>query len=393
MYRRAASLVLNVSLLASLVGVVVTGLVSDQLDLHQFVIHSQLGYVMAVLAAVHVGLHWRYFARRRLSARRRRGSVARVPTTSSQAADSNTVITDEGHAGTEVTADPNDSGDRNLNPATAHRRGLPRRAALISVGAGLAGTVTGWSVRSELSPNPYDGGDVGEFYHRESSLGIKALISNLLDWGRAPGRYKAVADGQLTPLPAVATPPQMSVAEALEQRRSLRHYGDRAMSATELAWVVQAATGITSNNGHRSAPSAGALYPIETYVAVDRVEGIEAGLYHVDVRAQALREVRAGSVAGDLMIAGLGQDFLGSAPVVLVLTGLFQRSRWKYHQRHYRYVCWEGGHIAQNVYLAAEAAGLGACMVGAFFDGTVNSLLRVDGRQEAALALIAIGPR
>jgi SagB-type dehydrogenase family enzyme len=74
-------------------------------------------------------------------------------------------------------------------------------------------------------------------------------------------------------------------------------------------------------------------------------------------------------------------------------TGLFQRSRWKYHQRHYRYVCWEGGHIAQNVYLAAEAAGLGACMVGAFFDGTVNNLLQVDGRQEAALGLVAVGPR
>ncbi|MCP5029636.1 MAG: SagB/ThcOx family dehydrogenase, partial [Actinomycetia bacterium] len=285
------------------------------------------------------------------------------------------------------------SGDPELNRAPAQQPRLPRRAALISVGAGLAGTFAGWSVRSELSPSPYDGGDVGEFYHRESSLGIKALLSNLLDWGRAPDRYKAAVDGQLTALPSVTAPPRMSVAEALEQRRSLRHYGERAMSATELAWVVQAATGITSTNGHRSAPSAGALYPIETYVAVSRVEGIEAGLYHVDVRAQALREVRAGSVAGDLMLAGLGQGFLRNAPVVLVLTGLFQRSRWKYHQRHYRYVCWEGGHIAQNVYLAAEAAGLGACMVGAFVDGALNDLLQVDGRQEAALGLIALGPR
>jgi SagB-type dehydrogenase family enzyme len=98
-------------------------------------------------------------------------------------------------------------------------------------------------------------------------------------------------------------------------------------------------------------------------------------------------------VAGDLMIAGLGQDFLRTAPVVVILTGLFQRTRWKYHERHYRYVCWEGGHIAQNLYLAAEAAGLGACMVGAFLDGMANDLLRIDGRQEAALGLIALGPR
>ena len=140
-------------------------------------------------------------------------------------------------------------------------------------------------------------------------------------------------------------------------------------------------------------PSAGALYPIETYVAVSRVEGIDDGLYHVDVRAQALERVRAGSVAGDLMVAGLGQDFLRKAPAVFVLTGLFQRTRWKYHERHYRYVCWEGGHVAQNVYLAAEAAGLGACMVGAFFDGMLNDLLRIDGRHEAALGLVAVGPR
>ena len=158
------------------------------------------------------------------------------------------------------------------------------------------------------------------------------------------------------------------------------------MSATELAWVVEAATGITSSNGHRAAPSAGALYPIETYVAVSRVEGIEAGLYHVDVRPKGLREMRAGFSGRRSHDRRPRPGLPGtSAPVVLILTGLFQRTRSKYHQRHYRYVCWEGGHIAQNVYLAAEAAGLGACMVGAFFDGTVNSLLRVDGRQEAAL--------
>ena len=61
--------------------------------------------------------------------------------------------------------------------------------------------------------------------------------------------------------------------------------------------------------------------------------------------------------------------------------------------RHYRYICWEGGHVAQNVYLAAEAAGLGACMVGAFFDGILNDLLRVDGWHEAALGVVAVGPR
>ena len=156
---------------------------------------------------------------------------------------------------------------------------------------------------------------------------------------------------------------------------------------------MSSATGITSaGNGRRAAPSGGALYPIETYVAAHRVQGIEPGLYHVDVRGPVLEEVRAGSVAGDLLFAGLGQDFLRDAPVVIVLSGVFQRSRWKYHERHYRFICWEGGHISQNVYLAAEAAGLGACFVGSFLDGPLNDLLRIDGHEEAALGLIAVGP-
>ena len=93
------------------------------------------------------------------------------------------------------------------------------------------------------------------------------------------------------------------------------------------------------------------------------------------------------------MIAGVGQEFLRQAPAVFVLTGVFQRARWKYRERHYRYLCWEGGHLAQNLYLAAEAAGLGACMVGAFLDRMLNDLLRIDGRHEAALGLVAVGPR
>ena len=244
-----------------------------------------------------------------------------------------------------------------------------------------------------MSPAAYEGGDVGLFYHRESSLGLSGLTSDGVDWGAQPAPDEHVGAGPRVSLPAPARPPDRSFAEAVNRRRSLRQYTDRALTGEELAWVLSAGTAVTSADGRRTAPSAGALYPIETYVAVDRVDGIEAGLYHLDVRLQELEPVRRGSVAAALIVAGIGQGFLRTAPVVLVLTAVFQRTRWKYHQRHYRYVCWEGGHIAQNLYLAAEAAGLGACMVGAFLDGKVNDLLRIDGRHEAALGLVAVGPR
>jgi SagB-type dehydrogenase family enzyme len=368
MTRRSTRYVLDVLLLLAAVVVTVTGLLVDRLDLNEFTPHRWAGYVVAVLITLHVGQHWRWFLPQRRTDRRRAATPAQP---------------------LEAAVEP-------VEPAVIGEDDPSRpsrRVALVAAGAGVAGAVVGWSAKSVVSPSPYVGGDVGLFYHRESSLGLRGLLSDVVDWGRRPAPYLSVGDGESIALPALAALPTMSVAQALQERRSLREYADRPMTAEELAWLVFAATGSTSGQGYRTAPSAGALYPLETYVAVNQVAGVDPGIFHVDVRTQALEPVRSGSVAGDLMVAGLGQDFLRKAPAVLILTGLFQRTRWKYHERHYRYVCWEGGHVAQNLYLAAEAAGLGACMVGAFFDGMVNDLLRVDGRREAALGLIAVGPR
>jgi SagB-type dehydrogenase family enzyme len=354
--------VLDAGLLGAALVAFVTGLLVDRLGLNQFAVHQWAGYVLAALVAVHVAAHWRFFLVPFAS--RRQAPAAPPP-------------------GAAAGAAPAAGGQVRFGPA--------RRAALAAAVAGAAGAAAGWFARAGISPDPYRGGDVGLFYHRESSLGLRGLLASLASWGSQPARYKRAAGGAAVALPAAVPLPGLSVGQALQQRRSLRDYRDRMLTAHELAWLVHAATAITSPAGYRTAPSAGALYPIETYVAVSRVEGID--LYHVDVRAQALEPVRAGPVAGDLMIAGLGQQFLRAAPAVFVLTGLFQRTRWKYHQRHYRYICWEGGHVAQNLYLAAEAAGLGACMVGAFFDAMLNDLLRIDGRHEAALGLVAVGPR
>jgi SagB-type dehydrogenase family enzyme len=396
---RRGRYILNALLLAAAVVVTVTGFLVDQLDLNEFTPHRWSGYLVAALLAVHVGLHWRWFLPARRVARQGRQSAppsAPIESAVRAAEPADPALVDASGAPAPAPASATEagSGGGTVSAAQGGGRSHPtRRAAITAVGAGVAGVVVGWTGKSLASPDPYPGGDVGLFYHRQSALGWRGLLGDLVDWGRRPAPYLRVGDGETVALPAVGAPPVMSVAQALEQRRSLREYADRSMAAEELAWVIHAATGITSTQGYRTAPSAGALYPVETYVAVSRVEGIDPGLYHVDVRNQALEPVRRGSVAGDLMVAGLGQDFLRQAPAVLVLTGVFQRSRWKYRARHYRYVCWEGGHVAQNVYLAAEAAGLGACMVGAFLDGMVNDLLRVDGRQEAALGLVAFGPR
>ncbi len=358
-YRKLITRMVDLLLVSSLALVVSTALIIERFDINGFRPHELAGYGMTVLVVFHIALHRRWGRHR----------PSRV----------------------EIAADTEQL--QSEAPPTVEHSGGSRRAVLASLIAGAAGLAAGWRARSEALPNVYEEGDVGLFYHRESSLGVQGLLGGLLDWGSRPPQYKDFAPAGSVPLPPIAALPVMSVAQAIEQRRSRRTFADRAMTAEELAWMVHAATGITSDDGNRTTPSAGALYPIETYVAVSRVDGIEPGLYNVDVRALALQPVRSGSVAGNVMVAGLGQDFLQTASAVFVLSGSFQRTRWKYRARHYRYVCWEAGHIAQNLYLAGEAAGLGVCVVGAFFDDALNDLLGVDGREEAALGLVAVGPR
>jgi SagB-type dehydrogenase family enzyme len=109
------------------------------------------------------------------------------------------------------------------------------------------------------------------------------------------------------------------------------------------------------------------------------------------VADHTLERLRSGDLRQALMAAGLGQEMLGQAPVCFVLSAIFQRTRWKYRERAYRYILIEAGHIGQNLYLAATSLGLGACAAGAFLDDQLNDLLGLDGEEEAALYMIAVG--
>jgi SagB-type dehydrogenase family enzyme len=141
----------------------------------------------------------------------------------------------------------------------------------------------------------------------------------------------------------------------------------------------------------RAAPSAGALYPIEIYVVLHRTEGLVPGLYHYAVKDHALEQLQTEDLRGEIVFRGLGQEFLGKANLVLVFTAIFQRLRWKYQERAYRYALLEAGHLGQNVYLVGTSMGLGVCAVGAFLDDELNSLLGIDGQEEAAVYTLAVG--
>ena len=182
--------------------------------------------------------------------------------------------------------------------------------------------------------------------------------------------------------------------QCLARRRSQRHYQERPLTQEELAallWSTQGVTLTTANFLLRAAPSAGALYPVETYVALHRVSGVEPGIWHFQVPDFSLALLSQGDFRRPLTEAGLFQGFLGTAAVVFIWTGILNRAMWKYRERAIRYLFLDAGHICQNLMLAAAALGLGACPVGAFFDEEVERLLQVDGQEEVALYLAAVG--
>jgi SagB-type dehydrogenase family enzyme len=140
----------------------------------------------------------------------------------------------------------------------------------------------------------------------------------------------------------------------------------------------------------RTAPSAGALYPLDVYVAVRKVEGVPQGLHHYDPDRHALAELLLGDPASHLAAVLIDPAHVHAA-VWVILAASFQRSRVKYGLRAFRFVLLEAGHIAQNVLLAAAALNLTALPIGGFFDSRLDAFLMLDGLNESALYLIAVG--
>jgi len=189
-------------------------------------------------------------------------------------------------------------------------------------------------------------------------------------------------------------PPRADLFEVLARRRSERIYAPTPLRLEELSVLLWAACGVTARAGRyllRTAPSAGALYPVETYLAVHRVEGLEAGLYHLELREWVLEELRRGDFRADLKEAALGQGFCATAAVVFVWSVIPRRTMSKYGSRGVRYLFLDTAHIAQNLLLAAEALGLAACPVGAFLDDELNELFGLDGVEETVVYLVTVG--
>ncbi len=185
----------------------------------------------------------------------------------------------------------------------------------------------------------------------------------------------------------------MPLKEALKKRRSIRKYLPEPIRINQLANILWAAQGITHGHGFRTAPSAGALYPIRVYVVIKKrgVDGLPAGVYVYDPHRHALGLVRIGDVSTPLMRACLGQEWVGEAPVDIILVGYESVLRPRYGERSFRYMAEEAGHIGQNIYLACTAMGLGTVAVGAFHDDEVKKILGITAPDAAPLYVFPVG--
>ena len=228
----------------------------------------------------------------------------------------------------------------------------------------------------------------GTKYSRDQRLGGN------LNWANKPETYKSYPSSKTIQLPKSLQEATIGFTEVLRRRKSIRAFSNQPLSMGDLGFLLWASTGIQRvEHGYefRTAPSAGALYPIETYIAANNVEDVEEGIYHYNIKNHLLEEIKTGNFGDALAHAALDQKMCATASVVFIWTAVFRRSKWKYKQRAYRYIYLDAGHVAENLALAAASITCGSCQVGAFFDDEINSIVGIDGTEESAICLSVVG--
>ena len=179
----------------------------------------------------------------------------------------------------------------------------------------------------------------------------------------------------------------ISIEKALLARRSVRSYKNEPFSLAELSQILWAAQGITGDYGFRTAPSPGALYPIEIYIATGNVTDIKNGVYKYMPHEHELKLMFEGDKRSHLASAALGQDCINSGAAVIVISAIYERVTKKYMERGIRYTHIEIGHVAQNIYLQSVSLNLGTVDVGAFYDKEVKRVMRMKDNEEPLLIM------
>ncbi len=236
--------------------------------------------------------------------------------------------------------------------------------------------------------------DAAELFHLNSS-NVRATPTHLApDPEQKPPARRVYPGSRRLALPGADLDIAVPLGAALAGRRSIRDYSDALLPRLALGKLLFACAGVNGmirfeglTVAARSYPSGGGLYPLEIYPVLQRVEGIEDGIYHYDPFAHELEAVRAGNFHAQFAAMTIGQGMLAAANAILFITATFERSMWKYGQRGYRYVWIEAGHLGQSLYLVSAALGLAPVALGGFYDAEADALLGVGGGEKTIYAI------
>ena len=209
-----------------------------------------------------------------------------------------------------------------------------------------------------------------------STVSITGLIHSAVSPGRCE-TMSAANSPETIQLPEPRYDGDVSVEHALRMRRSVRSYKDDPLNLSEISQILWSAQGITSPRRFRTAPSAGALYPLEVYVIAGNVKSLAPAIYKYNPHKHMLAKMVADDMRSELSRAALSQRAIKKAPAVLLFCAVYERTTAKYGRRGIRYVHMEVGHAAQNVCLQAIALGLNTAVIGAFRDTDVKNIARL----------------
>lgn len=233
------------------------------------------------------------------------------------------------------------------------------------------------------------------------------LVLGIKGWDQETERAKEKPGSQaeIIRLPAPQHDGRFSVEKAISLRRSVREYADIPLTISEISQILWAAQGFTRERKDpprmwnpkyewqgslRTAPSAGALYPIEIYLLAGNIDELAKGAYKFIPKNHSLKKVMSVDKRTDLCDAALKQAPIEKAAAVMVLASVFERTSYKYGERAERYVHIEVGSIAENVYLQGMTLGIGTVLIGAFDDLKVKSVLQLS-EDEHPLAIMPLG--
>jgi len=199
------------------------------------------------------------------------------------------------------------------------------------------------------------------------------------------------SESEIIQLPAPNFKSNTSVEEAIQKRRSVRDYSDEPLTLSEVSQILWAAQGITDKTyGLRTAPSAGALYPLEVYLVAANVKDLSAGIYKYYFKDHTIKKIIEGDKRTAISNAALRQVAIENSSAVVIITAIYERTSVKYGKRSERYVNMEVGHVGQNIYLQAVSLGLGTVMMGAFDDEALKKVLDLQ-ENEFPLAIYPLG--